>query len=93
MPIGLQSAWAQYSLVSPDRDKFQNALKEEGVPSMVYYPTPLHLQTAYASLNYKKGDMPHSERISEEIFSLPMHAYLDNEDIQRIVEVIENINE
>jgi UDP-2-acetamido-2-deoxy-ribo-hexuluronate aminotransferase len=93
VPIGLQSAWAQYSLVSPDRDKFQNALKEEGVPSMVYYPTPLHLQTAYASLNYKKGDMPHSERISEEIFSLPMHAYLDNEDIQRIVEVIENINE
>lgn len=88
IPDGLQSAWAQYSLVAKNRDSFQNALKEAGIPSMVYYPKPLHLQTAYASLNYTKGDMPHSERISEEIFSLPMHPYLGLEQIEYITQKI-----
>ncbi|MFP3982447.1 MAG: DegT/DnrJ/EryC1/StrS family aminotransferase [Desulfurivibrionaceae bacterium] len=85
IPEGLQSAWAQYSLVTEDRGCFQESLKKAGVPTMVYYPKPLHLQTAFQPLGYSKGDMPVSEKISETIFSLPMHAYLSEEEIDFIV--------
>ena len=88
VPGGLQSVWAQYSLISEDREALQVRLKEKGVPSAVYYEKPLHLQPAYDSLQYMDGSMPASEHISQHIFSLPMHPYLSDEDVDKIVSVV-----
>ena len=81
---GLQSAWAQYSLLADHREKVQSALRAKGIPTAVYYPKPLHRQTAYRGLGYKEGDFPESEFASRRIFSLPMHPYLSDEQIRMI---------
>jgi len=78
------SAWAQYSVRVQNRDKLQVKLKEQGIPTAVHYPMPLHLQEAFAYLNYKKGDFPISERVSKEIMSLPMNPYLEDCEIEYI---------
>ncbi len=78
------SAWAQYSVRVKNRDKVQTKLKEKGIPTAVHYPMPLHLQECFKYLGYKKGDFPISERVSEEIMSLPMNPYLSDEEIKYI---------
>lgn len=55
VPEGYKSAWAQYSVMSDKKVQIQDALKEKGIPTAVYYPKPLHLQTAFAYLGYKEG--------------------------------------
>jgi len=93
VPSGYKSAWAQYSLLadSPEaKANLQDALKEKGIPTAVYYPKPLHLQTAFKDLGYNKGDFPLSEDASERIFSIPMHPYLTAEDQKLIAEAITN---
>ena len=60
---------------------------------MVYYPIPLHLQAVYKSLEYKKGDFPISEKISEKILAIPMHPYLDKKKQNIIIEVLNNIGD
>ncbi len=92
IPAGYRSAWAQYSILAADenqRTELQNKLKEADIPTAIYYPKPLHLQSAFADLGYKNGDFPISEEISRRIFSLPMHPYLQEEDQQKIVAVID----
>jgi UDP-2-acetamido-2-deoxy-ribo-hexuluronate aminotransferase len=88
VPEGLVSAWAQYSIRSPKRDAVMNSLKGAGIPSVVYYPKPLHRQTAYAALGYGEGSLPVSERTSREIFSLPMHPYLEPEEQTRVIHAV-----
>lgn len=88
VPDELQSVWAQYSLVCEDRASIQNHLKKMGIPTAVYYGKSLHLQPAYQNLYYKEGDMPNSERISENIFSLPMHPYLEDAQINQIIQAV-----
>ncbi len=88
VPEGYKSAWAQYSVLSDRKEQIQSALKEKGIPTAVYYPKPLHLQTAFQYLEYREGDFPISEDSSRRIFSLPMHPYLRDEQIDRIVSVI-----
>ena len=91
VPAGYNSVWAQYSLLAPNEDHrliLQTRLKDAGIPTAVYYPKPLHLQTAFASLGYNGGDFPISEDISQRIFSIPMHPYLKQEDQERIVQQI-----
>lgn len=91
VPHGLKSVWAQYSLLAKDEDHrstLQARLKDAGIPTAIYYPKPLHLQTAFASLGYKKGDFPVSENCASRIFSLPMHPYLKREDQEKIAEII-----
>jgi len=88
VPEGLLSAWAQYSLVVDNRERYLATLKELGIPTAVYYPRPLHLQTAFAHLGYRQGDFPVAERTSERIFSLPMHPYLNETDQDRIIEAV-----
>ena len=91
VPEGYKSVWAQYSLLaeSPEsRANIQESLKKSGIPTAVYYPKPLHLQTAFAGLGYKEGDFPISEDTSNRIFSLPMHPYLKVNEIERICAVI-----
>jgi dTDP-4-amino-4,6-dideoxygalactose transaminase len=66
------------------RDAMQAALRDQGIPSMVYYPIPLHLQEAYAPYGFSDGDMPISEQYSAEVISLPMHSELDREEAEYI---------
>jgi dTDP-4-amino-4,6-dideoxygalactose transaminase len=90
-PEGMRSAWAQYSLLSENdaqRIVLMDNLKTAGVPTAIYYPKPLHLQTAFASLGYKEGDFPVSEDIAGRIFSLPMHPYLAIQDQERIASIL-----
>jgi dTDP-4-amino-4,6-dideoxygalactose transaminase len=91
VPEGYKSVWAQYSLLARDaahRTALQNKLKEQGIPTAIYYPKPLHLQTAFQHLNYKQGDFPISEDYSTRVFSIPMHPYLDSDDQKRIASMI-----
>ena len=91
VPSGSISAWAQYSVLAIDnqqRTAIQNQLKESGIPTAIYYPQPLHLQTAFSYLGYKKGDFPVSEGYSDRIFSIPMHPYLTEEQQKRIAAAI-----
>lgn len=71
-------------LESANRDRLRQQLADAGVPTMVYYPCPLHLQKAYQYLQYQKGDFPVSERLSETVLSLPMHTELDDAQIEYI---------
>jgi dTDP-4-amino-4,6-dideoxygalactose transaminase len=85
---GNVSAWAQYSVLHPRRDAVIARLREAGIPTAVYYPIPLHLQQAFAHLGYRPGDFPVAEKIAREIFSLPMHPYLDAKAQEKIAGVI-----
>ena len=92
VPEGYKSVWAQYSLLteSPEsRANIQESLKKAGIPTAVYYPKPLHLQTAFAGLGYEEGDFPVSEDSASRIFSLPMHPYLKASEIERICAVVD----
>ena len=91
VPEAMKSAWAQYSVLAKDethRTQLQSTLKEAGIPTAIYYPKPLHLQTAFKSLGYKEGDFPISEDFSSRIFSLPMHPYLSNSDQEIIAQIL-----
>ncbi|MAD76567.1 MAG: aminotransferase DegT [Rheinheimera sp.] len=76
VPNGYVSSWAQYTLVAEDRDAEMAKYKAEGVPTMVYYGTCMHQQTAFKALGYQQGDFPVAEKLAKSVFSLPMHGYL-----------------
>ncbi|WP_457744449.1 DegT/DnrJ/EryC1/StrS family aminotransferase [Sulfurimonas sp.] len=78
------TAVAQYSVRVQNRDAVQAKLKEQGIPTAVHYPMPLHLQECFAYLNYKKGDFPIAESVSQEIMSLPMNPYVGDDEIEFI---------
>jgi len=88
IPDGQSSVWAQYSVQSEKREKIRSALEEKGIPSAVFYPVPIHRSTAYEHLKYSVGAFPTSEAVSKQIFSLPMHPYLKESDIQLIANTI-----
>jgi dTDP-4-amino-4,6-dideoxygalactose transaminase len=84
-PDGYRSNWGYYSVQVDNRDATLAALKSARVPSAVYYPRPLHRQTAYAFLKYTLGCMPVSETTSERIMSLPMHPYLTADEQSLVI--------
>jgi UDP-2-acetamido-2-deoxy-ribo-hexuluronate aminotransferase len=88
IPEDCLSAWAQYSVQSENRQNVMNRLKDAGIPTAIYYPKPLHLQTAFSYLGYAMGDFPIAEKVSERIFSVPMHPYLTQEEQARIAACI-----
>lgn len=88
VPEGYASAWAQYSILVDEREAVQAAIKEKGAPTAVYYPKPLHLQTAFSYLGYAPGDMPESENASKYIMSVPMHPYLDERAIDLVCKAV-----
>ncbi len=85
---GLRSAWAQYTIKTDKRARVQKALAEAGIPTMIYYPKPMHLQAPYAPYGGGEGSLPVSEAICEEVMSLPMHPYLSDEDAGRVAEMV-----
>jgi dTDP-4-amino-4,6-dideoxygalactose transaminase len=64
------------------------ALKAAGIPSVVYYPRPLHCQTAYAGFPRDPAGLPESENAAEQVFSIPMHAYLDEATQEYIIDTL-----
>lgn len=66
------SAWAQFSVRVQQRETVQQTLKEQGIPTAVHYPLPLHLQPCFSYLGYEQGALPIAEKISDEIMSLPL---------------------
>ena len=76
----------QYTLKlkNEDRAALQKALEAKGIPAMVYYPVPLHMQKAYQDARYKEGDFPVAEALSACVISLPMHTELDEEQLNYI---------
>ena len=91
LPRDARSAWAQYSLLARDeahRTTLMEKLKAAGIPTAIYYPKPLHLQTAFAPLGYTPGAFPVSEDAASRIFSLPMHPYLQESDQNLIINAL-----
>ena len=91
IPEGFGSSWAQYTIQLPTEEKrnaLQAALKEAGIPSMVYYPKPMHLQTAFQNaqciMHNAQLNCDVAERLCRTVLSLPMHPYMDPSDIERI---------
>jgi dTDP-4-amino-4,6-dideoxygalactose transaminase len=76
-PDDYHYAWAIYTIRHPMRDLIRTHLTGKGVPSAVYYAKPMHFQTAYQSYGQGPGSCPVAERLSGEVFSLPMHPYID----------------
>ncbi len=87
---GNMSVWAQYTIRLPhgDRDGFAAKLKAHGVPTAIYYPKSLHQQTAYKQYPVAEGGLAVSEKLSEDVISLPMHAYLDAATQDRIIQAV-----
>ncbi|WP_448188653.1 DegT/DnrJ/EryC1/StrS family aminotransferase [Azospirillum sp. sgz301742] len=83
---GCTSAWAQYTLRTGSRDAVMKQLKENGVPSAIYYARPLHRQRAYQHYPVAGGALPVTDRLMETVLSLPMHPYLTEEDQRYIAE-------
>jgi dTDP-4-amino-4,6-dideoxygalactose transaminase len=87
---GMTSVWAQYTIrLAPGRrDALAAALKAQGIPTAIHYPKPVHKQEAYRKFPLADGGLPVSERLAEEVISLPMHAYLDEATQGRIIEAV-----
>jgi dTDP-4-amino-4,6-dideoxygalactose transaminase len=85
---GASSVWAQYTIRIPERDRLAASLKDAGIPTAVYYPMPLHKQTAYRDYPVAGNGLPVSEALSAEVLSLPMHPYLDDAIQDRIVAAV-----
>ncbi|WP_063656168.1 DegT/DnrJ/EryC1/StrS family aminotransferase [Aliivibrio fischeri] len=78
IPEGYTSSWAQYTVCSQkDRELDMLDYQRQGIPTMVYYRTCMHQQTAFHYLGYKEGDYPIAEKLSSKVFSLPMHGYFN----------------
>jgi dTDP-4-amino-4,6-dideoxygalactose transaminase len=90
VPSGLGSVWAQYTIRLPagQRDPFAAQLRAQGIPTQMYYPKPTHRQTAYRDYPLAEGGLPVTDRLAEEVISLPMHAYLDEAALDRIVTAV-----
>ena len=91
VPVNSKSVWAQYSILAQSeghRSTLENTLNKAGIPTAIYYPKPLHLQSAFSYLGYEKGTFPVSEVSAARIFSLPMHPYMNIEDQQMIANLL-----
>lgn len=91
VPEGFYSSWAQYTIQLNDketRDRLQVFLKEKGIPSMVYYPKPMHMQEAFADQEQYVDNLENTSKLCDTVLSLPMHPYLTDVDIEEVVRVI-----
>lgn len=91
VPEGFRSSWAQFTTQLPAdvvRADLQAALKAKGIPTMVYYPKPMHLQGAFEGTYSAEADCPVTERLCATVLSLPMHPYLTQEDVNEVVSAI-----
>ena len=91
VPEGYVSSWAQYTLIldsEEERNNLQDELKKAGIPTMVYYPIPLHKQIVYEGYNFNLDDLKVSEELSKKVLSIPMHPYMNEETVNKICDEI-----
>jgi len=91
IPEGYLSSWAQYTIQLRDketRDAVQAALKEKGIPSMIYYPKPMHEQQAFGLEGKYEFDCSNTAELCETVLSLPMHPYMTDTDIEVVVNAL-----
>jgi len=82
------SVYAQYTVQVEDRDDIQKRLSEQGVPTAVHYPVPLHLQPVFAELGLLQGSFPVSEATAKRVMSIPMHPYVNEGAMEKIVSIL-----
>jgi len=88
-PSWSRSVYHLYVIRTSDRDGMMQHLKEAGIGSAIHYPVPLHMQRAYASMNYSIGDFPVTESCATEIVSLPMYPQLSLENLEKVVREVQ----
>lgn len=88
VPAGSRSAWAQYAIETPVRDALKAHLQDKGIPTVIYYVKPLHLQQAYERFPRSPAGLPVSESLPRTILCLPMHPYLPQADQERVIGTI-----
>lgn len=91
VPDDCRSVWAQYTVrvkAGQDRTHIMSALQASGIPTVVYYPRPLHMQTAYRNFPKDPAGLANSEALANEVFSLPMHPYLEEATQKRIIDAV-----
>jgi UDP-2-acetamido-2-deoxy-ribo-hexuluronate aminotransferase len=94
VPEGLRSVWAQYTIRCKEqieRNALQARLKEEGIPSMVYYVKPMHLLDAMSYLGHKEGDFPHAELAAQSVLSLPFYPYLTQDAVEIVAQAVNRL--
>lgn len=92
IPKGYYSSYAQYTIQlknKTERDHLQFHLKLNGIPSMIYYPIPMHRQKAFSNLQYTNHDFKVTNLLCDRVLSLPIHPYLTNQDIQKVTEIVQ----
>jgi dTDP-4-amino-4,6-dideoxygalactose transaminase len=87
---GNWSIYNQYVIRVPNRDKVKQALVDKGIGTAIYYPLPLHLQKCFASLGYREGDLPETERACREVLALPIYPELEEHQIRFVAEQVLN---
>lgn len=91
IPKGFYSSWAQYTIQVPNKEtraKLQEALKAKDIPTAIYYPIPMHRQTAFNYLDPKMNQCPVADRLADTVLSLPIHPYLTEADQDLICDTI-----
>ncbi len=88
VPEDCLSVYAQFTLVVEERDALQAFLRERGIPTAIYYPKPLHLQSAFRDLGYREGDFPVAESLARRVISLPMHPFLAPREQDTIIQAV-----
>ncbi len=88
VPKDYLSSWAQYTVVSDDRDDIMTALKAANIPSVIYYGTCMHQQTVFKYLADQQGHYPVSEKLAKTVFSLPMHPYMQEAEFNQIIHAL-----
>lgn len=94
-PEGFTSSWAQYTVQLPqgtDREALQAKLREQGIPTMVYYPKPMHQQKAFSGTDSAVADCPVTEQLCKTVLSLPMHPYLTQKDCLFTACILRGVN-
>ena len=91
IPTGFYSSWAQYTIQVANKEvraQLQDALKAQDIPTAVYYPIPMHRQTAFRFIDPKENQCPVADRLADTVLSLPIHPYLSAEDQDRICSIL-----
>jgi dTDP-4-amino-4,6-dideoxygalactose transaminase len=83
-----ECVWHCYVIETPERDRIRSGLQDVGIQSAVHYPVPVHLQKAYAHLDYRSGDLPITEALCEHCLALPIYPELSKEKLSRVASVL-----
>jgi dTDP-4-amino-4,6-dideoxygalactose transaminase len=90
VPEWADPVWHLFVINHPGRNRLQSRLTERGISTMIHYPIPPHLQPAYEDLGFRRGDFPISERIHEQVLSLPLWPQMTGATIEKVVDVVRN---